>query len=439
MKYIHTYNEFKRGAKIKLAEDPDKMIPSSCLHQPFFYTIIFILLSFISCDESVNQCSGTSEEPCQSSSQDSSHNKNIYSEDANLNLKWHGYYKDIEEAQKNYKPCVIPDKECKCHENVIKSDLARWSKHGINKDVIDQAKHYGTHYQIIDHVLYRGESCMFPARCSGVEHFIQEIIEDLPNMEFILNTRDYPQSSRYHNVLPIFSFSKTKDYIDITYPAWTFWEGGPAITLYPTGLGRWDKHRISIPKAARKWPWHEKTPVAFFRGSRTTAERDPLILLSRKDPSLVDAQYTKNQAWKSDQDTLGAPPASEIPLEDHCHYKYLFNFRGVAASFRFKHLFLCRSLVFHVGDDWGEFFYSQMKPWVHYIPVSSQLTEVRELLEFVKENDETAQDIAYRGYEYIWNHLRMEDVSCYWKKLLTEYAATLNYKVKKSDAVKRVH
>lgn len=32
---------------------------------------------------------------------------------------------------------------------------------------------------------------------------------------------------------------------------------------------------------------------------RTSPERDPLILLSRKNPKLVDAEYTKNQAWKS--------------------------------------------------------------------------------------------------------------------------------------------
>lgn len=34
---------------------------------------------------------------------------------------------------------------------------------------------------------------------------------------------------------------------------------------------------------------------------RTNAERDPLILLSRESPDLVDAQYTKNQAWKSEK------------------------------------------------------------------------------------------------------------------------------------------
>jgi protein glucosyltransferase len=74
-------------------------------------------------------------------------------------------------------------------------------------------------------------------------------------------------------------------------------------------------------REAKKWPWGKKINQAFFRGSRTSNERDPLVLLSRSDPDLVDAQYTKNQAWKSDADTLGAKPAEEVKLEDHCKYK----------------------------------------------------------------------------------------------------------------------
>jgi protein glucosyltransferase len=120
------------------------------------------------------------------------------------------------------------------------------------------------------------------------------------------------------------------------------------------------------------------------------------VLLSRKQPKLVDAQYTKNQAWRSDADTLGAKPAEEVKLEDHCKFKYLFNFRGVAASFRFRHLFLCNSLVFHVGDEWLEFFYDALVPWVHYIPVRQDLADARELLEFAIENDEIASQIADR-------------------------------------------
>lgn len=60
--------------------------------------------------------------------------------------------------------------------------------------------------------------------------------------------------------------------------------------------------------------------------------------------------------------------------------RYLFNFRGVAASFRYKHLFLCKSLVFHVGDAWLEFFYRALKPWVHYIPVQTDLNNARWVL-----------------------------------------------------------
>ncbi|KAG8004597.1 Protein O-glucosyltransferase 1 [Nibea albiflora] len=281
----------------------------------------------------------------------------------------------------------------------------------------------GTHYQIIGHKLYREHNCMFPARCSGVEHFILEVIDRLPDLEMVVNVRDYPQvPSWVQPTLPVFSFSKTADYQDIMYPAWTFWEGGPAVwPIYPTGLGRWDLMRDDLKKSAAQWPWKKKESRGFFRGSRTSPERDPLILLSREAPELVDAEYTKNQAWKSEKDTLGRPPAKEIPLVDHCKYKYLFNFRGVAASFRLKHLFLCGSLVFHVGDEWQEFFYPQLKPWVHYIPVKQDLSDLR-------------------GKEFILNHLRMQDVSCYWERLLTEFSHLLTYKPKrKSDYSQIVH
>jgi len=230
-----------------------------------------------------------------------------------------------------------------------------------------------------------------------------------------------------------------KDNIDIMYPAWTFWEGGPAVwPIYPNGLGRWDEQMKIIPNAAKKWPWSKKLNKAFFRGSRTSDERDPLVLLSRKQPELVDAQYTKNQAWKSDKDTLGAKPADEIKLEDHCKYKYLFNFRGVAASFRFKHLFLCNSLVFHVGDEWLEFFYTELKPWVHYIPVNANLKEAKDLIEFAVENDKLVNEISKRGRDFIVEHLRMDDIACYWQQLLTEYTKLLKFKPKLNKQLKRI-
>ncbi|XP_064105982.1 O-glucosyltransferase rumi homolog [Macrobrachium nipponense] len=351
------------------------------------------------------------------------------------NGQWQTYISKIEDAVSSYTQC--DSTKCSCHYSLIKKDLATF-KNGISKPLLHSARDRGTFYQIIDKQLYRQSDCMFPSRCSGVEYFILKIIDSLPDMEMVINTRDWPQvNSHFIEKKPIFSFSKTSEYVDITYPAWTFWEGGPAITLYPKGLGRWDILRKELLGASKKRPWEKKKPLAFFRGSRTNSERDVLVYLSREDPALVDAQYTKNQAWKSDADTLYAPPASEVSLEEHCQYKYLFNFRGVAASFRFKHLFLCGSLVFHVGDEWIEFFYPKMKPWVHYIPVKTGASkeELRKLLQFAAENDELVSQIAERGQMFIKNHLRMKDVLCYWRKLLQTYAKLLTYKPQKEEGL----
>lgn len=169
----------------------------------------------------------------------------------------------------------------------------------------------------------------------------------------------------------------------------------------------------------------------FFRGSRTSERRDPLILLARKRPDLVDAKYTKNQAWKSSADTLGAEPAKEVSFEHHCQYKYLFNFRGVAASFRFKHLFLCGSLVIHVGSEWQEFFYSALKPWVHYIPLKDDANEdeIAKLIMFLQNHDDVVKVIAEKGKQFIVDHLSLKEVKCYWRNLLKRYQKLLIYPV----------
>ncbi|XP_031769652.2 O-glucosyltransferase rumi homolog isoform X2 [Galleria mellonella] len=342
-------------------------------------------------------------------------------------------------AINKYIPCEKTN--CSCHKAVIEHDLNPYQD-GITKELFTLARSKGTKYQIIKGELYREKECHFPARCAGVEHYLGAVAPKLPNLEFIVNTRDWPQVNHAwgNRKAPVFSFSKTNDYYDIMYPAWSFWEGGPAISLYPTGIGRWDKHRVSISSAADKWTWDKKEEIAFFRGSRTNEERDALILLSRSDPDLVDAKYTKNQAWKSDADTLYAPPASEVSFEEHCKYKYLFNYRGVAASFRFKHLFLCKSLVFHVGNSWLEFFYPSLRPWVHYVPISptAKADEIKKYIEFFKENDSLAKEIADRGFQHIWDHLTDKDVKCYWRKLLKKYALLIKYDVNKDKDLIRI-
>lgn len=94
-------------------------------------------------------------------------------------------------------------------------------------------------------------------------------------MELVINVRDYPQIMNDYGVQgPVLSFSKTSDYNDIMYPTWANHEGGPAIQLYPTGLGKWHQMRQVLNEAAIKYPWSKKKTMAFFRGSRTSDESE---------------------------------------------------------------------------------------------------------------------------------------------------------------------
>jgi len=397
--------------------------------------LIFFKLSFVLLHDSENDNCPYNDE------------RNKYTEGSN---RWQQYFDRIAKANKEFElsaDCLSEsDDPCSaCHDRVRADDLTPFSG-GITRSMVEQAEAVSrvTKYQIINGKLYRSEDCMFPFRCTGIEHFLLKLLIDheIPDSEFVVNTRDWPQLHRAvtRDPVPVFSFSKTAQYLDIMYPVWAFWCGGPAISLYPRGLGRWDEHRESLGQAAEAWPWEEKLDLAMFRGSRTSAERDPLVMLSRRCPSIVDAQYTKNQAWKSSKDTLGMEPAQEISLESHCQYKYLFNYRGVAASFRFKHLFLCRSLVFHVGDEWLEFFYPAMRPWIHYIPVpkDADMEELYNLIEFAKEHPDISKKIADSGATFIKENLTMRDVECYWRDLLRQYTELLTYKVVRDPKLKLV-
>ena len=56
------------------------------------------------------------------------------------------------------------------------------------------------------------------------------------------------------------------------------------------------------------------------------------------------------------------------------------------------------------------------------------MEEAEDLLRFFRDNDDYAKKIAKRGRKFILDHLRMEDVTSYWRRLLTRYARLIQWK-----------
>lgn len=100
----------------------------------------------------------------------------------------------------------------------MNQDLSPWQSTGISKDLFKKAAKIPrlSHYQIIDHKLYRNQDKFFPFRNSGIEHFLLKIVKNLPDTEFIVNTQDWPQTSIWNEPkVPVFSFSKVVKKISI--------------------------------------------------------------------------------------------------------------------------------------------------------------------------------------------------------------------------------
>ena len=62
-------------------------------------------------------------------------------------------------------------------------------------------------------------------------------------------------------------------------------------------------------------------------------------------------------------------------------------------------------------------------------------TKVIHVLYHVYNIEETS---IFRGRKFIWDHLRMEDVSCYWLKLLKKYAKLQSFKPTRDKSFKQI-
>lgn len=97
---------------------------------------------------------------------------------------------NIEQALADYKACE--EKNCGCHGQTITKALYPF-RNGITQEMLDNVRQFGTKYQIIDKKIYRDPNCLFPARCEGVEYFLKANIQKIPDLEMIVNCRDWPQ------------------------------------------------------------------------------------------------------------------------------------------------------------------------------------------------------------------------------------------------------
>jgi hypothetical protein len=211
----------------------------------------------------------------------------------------------------------------------------------------------------------------------------------------------------YSRRAPIMAFGRSKN--DTT----TFLIPDPA---FVGGMGYAQEERESKLLRLRT-PWSERRPTIFWRGAATgTGIEGPEWvdtargMLARKareigDASIVDAKITRIKHLPPENalvlESQGVVDR-EVPFDSFFTYKYIVDADGYHCAW--KSLFLklmTGSVVLKMDSPFEQWYHRDLVPWKHYIPLSRDLAELKDLHAWLRAHDSEAQAIANQGGEFI--------------------------------------
>ena len=123
--------------------------------------------------------------------------------------------------------------------------------------------------------------------------------------------------------------------------------------------------------------------------------------------------------------------ASFLPPDRLLSYKYHINLEGVTCVYPgYQWRLLSGSLVFKQESEEVQWFYYFLKPWVHYVPVREDLSDLIENIQWAKAHDLEAKAIGENARHFALNNLMPEHFLLYCYKALVFYASLQSFSPK---------
>jgi hypothetical protein len=111
-------------------------------------------------------------------------------------------------------------------------------------------------------------------------------------------------------------------------------------------------------------------------------------------------------------------------LADLTQYKYLIDIGGNGWSGRLKWLLFTRRTLFVVDRNYIDYFFNDLKPFVHYIPVKMDLTDLLKQFMWAVNNPERAAEIAENARQFADANFTEEKINA---RILFVYNNLLRY------------
>lgn len=152
-----------------------------------------------------------------------------------------------------------------------------------------------------------------------------------------------------------------------------------------------------------------ETNLLGWRGANTHKSR--AILVSKSDGINIDAHWASN--IKKD--------SNYISLFDQIRkWRFVIDMGGWGWSGRTKIYFFSKRVFFIVDRVHKEYWHPLIKPWVHYVPVKVDMSDLIKNLEIVKSNHNLEKTIIEEAYKFATVKLTREACLLRWKNLFTK-------------------
>jgi len=299
-------------------------------------------------------------------------------------------------------------------------------------------------YRIINNELFRyfNDEETISLKDSSLEKAIKTLLrlEPIEDLDIIISHQDGipigEQPERFYEMekkemqAPILCSAKKKDL--------------PLVILIPDwrSVSRWWKKEISsVKKATKQNKWENKKNYAFWRGSLTNNIRLELCKLSLQYPNHLYAKLNakvENRDFQRQLEEEGIYCSKGwYPMEKILENKYLPLMDGVmSAAPAFQSRLLSNSLTLKQDFPGTQWFFKPLKPYVHYVPLKHDLSDLIEKIEWAKENDDLCKQISKNSSDFALNNLMFEDVYLYLYLVLKKYSSL--FLIKREEITKDI-
>lgn len=306
-------------------------------------------------------------------------------------------------------------------------------------------------FQIVNQQLYAGSASIYRPYFLNLLEYFQEFVKryKVRDVDFIVYARDevYPFTKISPSLLAI-----------------------PAFMMFRNPNSEYEKDKFLLPDSnmlKKSWynlinkieenkkfyPWNKKLNKVFWRGAATGGEakysynisnidklpRLKITMLSKLYPNLIDGQLV-NPIFSNDQDGQNLSlvlkmlfnnsnkPTKEI---EHLPYKYLLSVDGNSCTgTRVPWIMLSNSVLLKQESIKIQWFYSALKPYVHYVPIKNDLTDIFKQINWMKKHDEQIQNISNNANKFVKENLLPEHIDSHVSIILNEY-----HKIQKDEVI----